>query len=549
MDFRPPLEVLRHAFEGIAEEMGATLHRSAYTVVIKDLNDYSCAVFDRAGRLVAQGNNMPTHLGSMGQALKSLIAVWGDDVGAGDIFISNDPFDGGTHMPDVHIFAPVFEEGRCIAWAGNIAHHADWGGRVPGSMSVENRSTFEEGVIFPHVRLEQAGKPNQDIYRLIANNVRQPELGLGDLRAQVASVRTAVDRFASLVQRYPADVLEEAMIRLIETSETRTRRAIAQLTQGTFRATGYLDGDGVDTQNPIAIHAVVTVRGSNVFVSFEGTAPQQATAINVPLATTRSAVLFALRTVLDDMPHTEGCEAPITIEIPAGSLLNPLKPAPVSDRHLTSQRVADVLVRAFAQADPRPGNAGWFVGAAWMCCFPRSPKTGRPTMLLLNLCGGGGATGDHDGMDAVDPHMANATLIPAEVVEGEYPLRVETYRLVDHSGGRGLHRGGRGLRAEFTNVSDDTIQIQGGMEQTNGQFGAWGAEGGNAGRPGFFAIRTDGVEEHVPTRQPHALRPRQTFIMSTGGGGGFGPPPDSTETVPSETTAGLDLDRNGERHD
>lgn len=521
LKFGPPVEVLRHAFEGIAEEMGVTLHRSAYTVVIKDLNDYSCAVFDAAGRLVAQGNNMPTHLGSMGQALQSLIRFWDGDINPGDVYISNDPFDGGTHMPDVHIFAPVHDGERLIAWAGNIAHHADWGGRVPGSMSVENRSIYEEGVIYPHVRLECAGKPNRDVYSLIANNVRQPDMCLGDLRAQVASVRTAVDRFGRLLQRYTADMLCEGMVQIIDNSESRTRRGIAQLGDGVYSATGYLDGNGID-DDPLPITATVTIRGTDVHVSFEGTAVQQETAINVPLATTRSAVLFALRTVLEDMPNTEGCAIPVTVDVPEGSLLNPTRPAPVSDRHLTSQRVADVLVRAFAKSNPSRSGAGWFVGAAWMCCFPRSPKTGRPNMLLLNLCGGGGASADGPGQDAVDAHMANATLIPAEVVESEYPLRVETYRLVQNSGGRGLHRGGRGIRAEFTNVSDEPIDIQGGMEQTNGQFGAWGIEGGSAGAAGFFAIRTNGQEEQIESRKLHRIAPGETFIMSTGGGGGYG---------------------------
>jgi N-methylhydantoinase B len=524
IEFRPPLEVLRHAFEGIAEEMGATLHRSAFTVVIKDLNDYSCAVFDAAGQLVAQGNNMPTHLGSMGQALKSLIAFWGEDVTPGDVFISNNPYDGGTHMPDVHIFAPVFDGARCIAWAGNIAHHADWGGRVPGSMSVANRSIYEEGVIYPHVRLEHKGKPNRDVYQLIAANIRQPELGLGDLRAQVASVRTAVDRFGRLLRRYDADILCDAMVRLIENSEARTRRALIQLGDGSYTETGYLDGDGVEGDAPLAIAATVRITGSDVHVSFAGTAPQQETAINVPFATTRSAVLFALRTILNDMPNTEGCARPVTVDAPLGSLLNPTKPAPVSDRHLTSQRLADVLVKAFARANPRRASAGWFVGAGWMCCFPRSPKTGRPTMLLLNLCGGAGASADGDGADAVDSHMANATLIPAEIVESEYPLRVETYRLVEGSGGVGRHRGGRGIRAEFSNVSAEPFDIQGGMEQTNGQFGAWGVEGGGVGAPGFFAVRDHGVEERVASRERHRIEPGQTFIMSTGGGGGYGPP-------------------------
>jgi N-methylhydantoinase B len=523
----PPLEVLRHAFEGIAEEMGKTLHRSAYTVVIKDLNDYSCALFDATGALVAQGNNMPTHLGSMSYALKDLIEFWDDDIHPGDVFISNDPYHGGTHLPDVHIFMPVFDGERRFAWAGNIAHHGDWGGRVPGSISVENRSVYEEGVIYPHVRLESRGRPNRDVYALIAANIRQPALGLGDLRAQVASAKTAVERTRALLERYPVDVLEDGMGALIESAETRARRQIAALPDGTYRAEGFLDGNGLPDTEPLPIAVELTIAGSDVIVDLAGTAPQQETAINVPVATTRSAAMFALRTLLDpSIPSNEGCYRPLLVKLPAASLVNPAKPAPVSDRHLTSQRLADVLLRAFAQLDESLATAGWFVGAAWFSCFPPSQKTGEPTMLLLNLCGGAGAAAGHDGLPAANPHLANSTLIPAEIVESDYPLRVEMYQLRAGSGGAGRYRGGAGLRAEFTNISGETFRVQTGMEQTAPGSGAWGLEGGGQGEPGFVAIRDArrGTEQRVDPRAAHQLEAGHTLVICTGGGGGVGAP-------------------------
>jgi N-methylhydantoinase B len=523
----PPLEVLRHAFEGIAEEMGKTLHRSAYTVVIKDLNDYSCALFDTAGALLAQGNNMPTHLGSMSYALKDLIEFWGEDIHPGDVFISNDPYRGGTHLPDVHIFMPVFDGERRFAWAGNIAHHGDWGGRVPGSISVENRSVYEEGVTYPHVRLESRGTPNRDVYALIAANIRQPALGLGDLRAQVASAKTAVGRTQALLARYPVEVLTEGMRALIESAEARARRQIEKFPDGTYHAEGFLDGNGLPGSAPLVIAVDLTIAGSDVIVDFAGTAAQSETAINVPVATTRSAAMFALRTLLDpSVPSNEGCYRPLILRLPESSLVNPAKPAPVSDRHLTSQRLADVLLRAFAQVNEAAATAGWFIGAAWFSCFPPSPKTGEPTMLLLNLCGGAGGTAGHDGLSAANPHLANSTLIPAEVVETDYPLRVEMYRLRRGSGGAGRHPGGEGLRAEFTNISVSTMRVQTGMEQTAPGSGAWGLDGGGPGEPGFVAIRDSrtNTERRVDPRAAHQLEAGQTLVICTGGGGGVGAP-------------------------
>jgi N-methylhydantoinase B len=522
----PPLEVLRYAFDGIAGEMGKTLNRSAYTVVIKDLNDYSCALFDAEASLVAQGNNMPTHLGSMGHALADLIDFWGTDISPGDVFISNDPYRGGQHLPDVHIFIPVFAGSILFAWAGNIAHHGDWGGRVAGSISVQNRSIFEEGVCFPHVRLESAGRPNRDVYELISSNIRQPSAGLGDLRAQVAAARSAVRRTQELLVRYDLSVLQSGMRALLNVSESRTRAEIAAMPDGLYTAEGMLDGNGLPGSDALRIAAQIQVAGEEIVVTFEGTAPQQETAINIPAATTRSAVMFGLRTLLDpSIPATSGCYRPLRIEMPEHSLVNPNKPAPVSDRHLTSQRLADVLLQAFSKINPELAAAGWFVGAPWMSCFARNPQSGEDRMLLLNLCGGAGATSGHDGQSAVDPHMANATLIPAEVVELEYPIRVETYRLRPGSGGAGAHRGGDGLHAEFTNIGETAIDIQTGMEQTAPSNGAWGLLGGEPGLPGAIRVRHAGSldgEVEIHPRSMHSLQPGDMLEIDTGGGGGYG---------------------------
>lgn len=521
----PALEVFRHAFEGIAEEMGATLLRSSYTVVIKDLLDYSCALFDARGALVAQAGHIPSHLGSMGYALKRIVEKWGEDVHPGDVLLTNDPFDGGTHVPDIHIFMPIFAGERRIGFAGSIAHHADWGGRVPGSISAANESVFEEGVVYPHLKLEAAGVPNEALYETIAANIRQAPLGLGDLRAQIAAARTAVARFDALLERHGDEAVVDAMRGLIDRSARATRRAIAALPDGRWEAEGFLDGDGVHDSGPLRIAVALTIDGERLEVDFSGTAPQQPTGINVPLATTQSAVLYAVRTILDDsVPTTEGCLAPITIRLPERSLVNPSRPAPVSDRHLTSQRLADVLVRCLAQLRPRETIAGCFVGAAWMACAAPGRKTGEEMILLLNVVGGAGAGPRRDGLDAVDTHLSSSALIPAEVVETEYPLRVEQYALVDGTGGAGARVGGRGMRAVFRVVGEQPISFQCGMEQTDSRFGAWGLEGGAAGSAGHVAVIPAGSdrEERIAGRSRVVLAPGDRLVLATGGGGGHG---------------------------
>ncbi|MDO8208842.1 hydantoinase B/oxoprolinase family protein [Conexibacter sp. CPCC 206217] len=521
----PALEVFRHAFEGIAEEMGATLLRSSYTVVIKDLLDYSCALFDASGALVAQAGHIPSHLGSMGYALKRIVAKWGEDVHPDDVFVTNDPFDGGTHVPDIHIFMPIFAAGRRIGFAGSIAHHADWGGRVPGSISAANESVFEEGVVYSHLKLEAAGVPNEALYEVIASNIRQAPLGLGDLRAQIAAARTAVRRFDALLERHGADAVVHAMSGLIDRSARATRRAIAALPDGRYEAEGFLDGDGVHVSGPLRIAVALTIAGEALEVDFAGTVAQQPTGINVPLATTQSAVLYAVRTILDDsVPTTEGCLAPISIRLPERSLVNPSRPAPVSDRHLTSQRLADVLVRCLAQLRPQETIAGCFVGSAWMSCAAPGRKTGDEMILLLNVVGGAGAGPQRDGLDAVDTHLSSSALIPAEVVETEYPLRVEQYALLDGTGGAGARAGGRGMRAVFRVLGDQPIVFQCGMEQTDPRFGAWGLEGGETGRAGHVTvIRADGEqEERIAGRSRVVLAPGDRLVLATGGGGGHG---------------------------
>jgi N-methylhydantoinase B len=390
-------EVIRQALETIAEEMRASLYRTAMTPVVKDMLDYSCALFDPDGRLLATALDIPTLLASMGSALRACIEKWGADIHPGDVLLTNHPYLGGVHTSDVNIFLPIFDaQERPIGFSGTIAHHADWGGRLPGTCAASNQSIFEEGVMYPAIKLEQQGIPNTSVYDILAANVRNPSMNMGDLRAQVAAGRTGVGRLTLLAERYGTDVLLDTVSELIAYAARRTRQRIAELPDGVWEAEGYLDNDGREFGEPVRLHARIVVDGEQLTVDLSGSADQRVSGMNCPLATTRSDVHYAVRCLLAaDVPFNEGCLEPIELLVPEGNLFNPTFPAATSDRHLTSERLCDVLTRALSEAAPQSGSAGWFSGcrcsfrrrdrprpASRWSCLPRWPVARAPLEIM-----------------------------------------------------------------------------------------------------------------------------------------------------------------------
>lgn len=520
-------EVVRHALETIAEEMGTALRRTALSVVVKDMRDYSCALFDARGRMLAAALDIPSLLASMAPALQACLDKWGDDIAPGDVFINNHPYLGACQTNDINIFAPVFDrDGTLVGFTGVIAHHADWGGRTPGTAAARSESAYEEGVLLPALKVEIGGEPNRTVLDIMTANTRHPAQNHGDLRAQIAAARSGGMRFAALVEKFGTPVILSAIDDLFAYTVRRTRAELGRLPDGSYSAEGYLDNDGLDLDAPVKMAVTVTIRGDEIHFDFTGSGPQMRGGMNIPHSTLRSVVHYAVKCLMPaDVPFNEGSLAPVTLYAPPGTAVNPEFPAAVGDRHLASQRLASIVTRALAEAAPDRASAEWFVGWPVLVCESRSPKSGEGVVLLANVAGGAGACAEHDGADALDVHMANCQLIPAEVIESSYELRVEQYSLIPDSGGAGRFRGGLGIRADYRNISDRPLHFLSEAEQTRPEYAPQGLAGGRPGRSASLAlIDADGVESPLPVKGQGVAAPGEVVSLRAGGGGGFGDP-------------------------
>jgi len=437
------LSVLRSALAGIAEEMGTVLVRSAYSSNIKERRDCSAALFDARGRMVAQAEHIPVHLGAMPE---SVAAVMARGPVPGDVWILNDPYTGGTHLPDVTLVSPVDVDGEIVAFAVTRAHHSDIGGMSPGSMPADSRDLWQEGLIIPPVRL------TEDVLTLICANSRTPRLRRGDFRAQVSANGVAQRRIGELVGRMGLDVLRAGFDEVLAYAERRTRDALGRLPDGVYRAETELEGDGV-TDADIPIRVAVTISGDSARIDFAGTSDAVAGNVNCPIAVTRSACYFALRVLLpEDVPACAGTYAPLTIDAPEGSLVNARPPhAVVAGNVETSQRIADAVLRALSQVADVPA-----AGAGTM---NNTVIGGRGWTYYETVAGGQGASSRGDGPSGVHVGMTNTLNTPIEALELEYPMRVERYELAAGSGGAGLHRGGDGVVRAIRVLEDASVNL------------------------------------------------------------------------------------------
>lgn len=519
-------EVIRHALETIVEEMRVSLRRTAYSVVVKDLLDFSCGLFDVRGRLLGASVDIPTLLASMSPALTAALERWDGEIAQGDVLLTNHPYMGNAHTSDVNIFIPVYDEdGTHLGFAGTVCHHADWGGRVPGTAAASNRSVFEEGVLYPAIKLEEGGRPNRSVYDILWANVRHPAQNQGDLRAQIAAARTGERRLSRLAERYVAGLLLQTGDALLAHSERRTRDAIGEMPDGTFEAEGFLDDDGLTLGVPVRIRARVTIDGERMRVDFDGSSPQIEGGGNCPLATTRSVVHYGVKCLVPaDIPFNEGSVAPIEIVAREGSLMNPRFPAAVGDRHHTAQRIADVLAQALSKAVPARGAAGWFSGSPAIIIEAPSNTTGETSVLLSILGGGTGAMDGADGASALDAHMSNCALIPAEVIESVYPLRIERCLLVPDSGGAGRWRGGLGLRVDMRVLGNLPLSVRIETEQACPAFAAPGLLGGEHGTPAEVWLDDGTTMTSLPAKGTTVVLPGEIVSVRSGGGGGYGNP-------------------------
>jgi len=501
------LEILRNQLESVAEEMGEVLVRGAFSPNITERRDCSTALFDADGRLVAQAEHIPVHLGAMPEAVD---AVLDRDPEPGDVFVLNDPFAGGTHLPDVTLVSPIVPEDAVVGYAVSRAHHADVGGMAPGSMPAGARDIQQEGLRIPPTRLVAGGEPVDAVWELITANVRNPAQRRADLRAQLGANDRGAERVGELLADHGERLLA-AFDAVRDYSRKRVEAELAAFPDGSYTATDQLEGDGV-TDADIPIEVTVTVGDRSLAVDFSGTAPQVAGNVNAPLSVAKSAVYFAVRSVTDpDVPPNAGCYAPIDVYAPAGTLLNPEPPAAVVGGNVeTSQRVADVVFRALAEAVP-----------------DRVPAAGQGTMNNLvvggsefsyyeTIGGGMGASSGADGPSGVQVGMTNTLNTPVEALEVAYPLRVERYSLREGSGGAGRQLGGDGLVRELTVETDATVSLLTERRRT----APWGLAGGADGARGVNYVDGD----RVPAKVTREVEAGTTVRVETPGGGGYGEP-------------------------
>ena len=520
------LEVLRNQLEGVAEEMGQVLIRGAYSPNIKERRDCSTALFDADCRMIAQAEHIPVHLGAMPQAVDAVLDC---EPEPGDVFVLNDPFAGGTHLPDVTLVSPLSVDGEMLGFAVSRAHHADVGGMTPGSMPAGAREIQQEGLRIPPTRLVASGERDEALFDLLLANVRNPAERRADLRAQVAANERAGARLRDLVDEHGRDRLERAFEAVIDYSRSRMVEAIGTLPDGTYEATDVLEGDGV-TDDDVPIAAGVRIDDERVTVDFRGTADQVAGNLNAPLAVATSAVYFVVRCVTDPaIPPNHGCYEPVTVHAPEGSLLNPRPPAAVVGGNVeTSQRVTDVVLAAFAEAVPdrvpaaSQGTMNNLIIGTRGADGGTDPDadgengSGGSFTYYETIAGGFGGRPTKDGMDGVQVGMTNTLNTPVESLETAYPLRVERYGLRPDSGGRGRHRGGLGVERAVRVERAATVSL---LTERRRHAPA-GLDGGEPGATGENLIDGEPVGAKTTVDVPAGT----TITVRTPGGGGHGDP-------------------------
>ena len=530
-------ELFKNALFGVADEMALTVFRTTYSGVLKDNMDYSTALFDGAGVLVAQGLTLPGHLGSMPTAIAALKAQFDGRIDPGDVFILNDPFQGGMHLPDVFVFQPIFMppslpspaigggmgggEEALIAWAGTVCHHTDVGGRVPGSNASDSTEIYQEGLRIPPLKLYERGRRNETLFALIEKNVRVPVKVFGDLRAQLAACHIAEQALVELAGHYGTGKLASHMTELVDYAERMTRAALSELPDGVYDFLDHIDDDGIDVGRPIPLKVTITKTGDSVDVDWTGTSPQVKGAINNTLSYTKSASYCAIRSILpQNIPTNEGVFRAINVTAPEGTVANGVLPAACAARGLTGFRMVDCMFGALAKMLPDRvfaasdgGNTGVSIGG-W-------DKERKPFIYVDFTCCAWGARPDADGLDGNSHIYANMASQPIEVTESEQPLQITAYEFIQDAMGPGKFRGGAPFRREYKLLADEAI-LQ--VRSDRHAFRPFGLYGGGAGRPSMNYLNPDANPAPLPSKLTMAMKKGDLFRHEVAGAGGWGDP-------------------------
>ena len=515
------LELYKNMLTSVAEEMGVTLQRTAFSPNIKERLDFSCAVFDGTGQMVAQAAHIPVHLGSM--PLSVLAAIEHTDMAPGDMIALNDPYRGGTHLPDITLVAPVFSEEADegpVFFVANRAHHADVGGMSPGSMPIAT-SVIQEGIRIPPVKLIRGGELDADLWDLILANVRTPEERRGDMEAQLAANRIGERRLREIIGKYGTAEITDYMQELCAYASRMVRARLREIPDGRYVYSDVLDNDGI-TDAPIEIRVAVEIEDDTAVVDFTGTAQQVRGSVNAIYAITLSAVFYAFRCIVGEgVPANAGCLEPIRVIAPEGSVVNAKFPAAVAGGNVeTSQRIVDVLLGALAHACPDKIPAASSGTMNNLTIGGYDASRGRDFTYYETIAGGMGARPNRNGIDAIHTHMTNTMNTPIEAIETNYPMQVTTYAIRRGTGGAGRFRGGDGVVRALRLLTDAEVTI---LSERRSR-GPYGLQGGASGEPGRNVLISEGVECPLASKVSISTREGDVIRIETPGGGGMKPP-------------------------
>ncbi|HEY7538025.1 MAG TPA: hydantoinase B/oxoprolinase family protein [Gaiellaceae bacterium] len=528
-------QIVGNALASIADEMATTIFRTAHSTVVRDGMDFSAALCDANGDTVAQAVTVPFHLGSVPVAMEYLLAKWGGRMRPGDVFVMNDPFDGGIHLQDIFVFRPVFLDGGLVGFATTTAHHGDVGGRLPGSSACDNTEIFQEGIRLPWLRLYSEGEPVETVFEVIRANVRIPRMTLGDLAAQVAATSVAERALQELARRYGPERLAELETGLIEHTEQLVRQEIATWPDGTATYTDYLDSDGIERRD-VPLVATVTIDGDELTADLTESSPMVRGALNSTRSFVQACVYQAVRSAITvDVPNTAGMFRPVRVITKPGTIAEVVMPGASSMRGVTGFRILDAVNGALAQLVPeRVGAAG--EGGNTLAIFGADRPDGRGRFVFYELVvGTWGGTPAGDGNDGLTNPASLAANIPVEVAEAEFPIHVERYGLVPDSGGAGKHRGGLAVERVWRCLTPDTSLIVRSDRSAHPPYGLAG------GAPGALSsnvlLRPDGSAEVLPSMFSTTIGESDVYVHRTAGGGGWGDPRERDPALVAEDVA------------
>jgi len=524
MSARDPLtrELVKNALGSLVDEMAYTVVQTAHSEIVKDVMDFSTACCDADGRMLAQGKTIAMHLGAVPEAMAAIRGAFGDDVNPGDVFVLNDPYEGGMHLPDVFIIKPIFVGPRLFGWTLAVGHQTDMGGRVPGSNASDSTEIFQEGLRIPPLKLYDAGTPDRTLVRLLEKNVRVPGRVLGDWGAQLAACRIGEQGLLALVERYGADGLRGYFDDLLDYTERMVRTEIASWPDGEYAFTDYLDGDGFD-ERPIPISVKLTIDGDSLTADYTGSAPQVRGAINATLSFTQSCTYLSVRNMIrEDIPNNDGLFRPIRVIAPERSVVNVSLPGAVAARAQTGYRIVDTMFGALAQIVPsRVPAAG--EGGNTVVCLSGQREDRSPFIVVDMLCGAWGGRATADGIDGVTNPAQNLSNTPIEILERQHPVRVERYGFVTDTSGAGRFRGGMGIERQYRMLASGGGLLQ--LRSDRSEHAPWGLAGGGPGAlSSNVLLDVDGTERELPNKVTMDLAPGQGIRHRMAGAGGYGDP-------------------------